>query len=500
MDSNLPDTLIRHRQPGRHKFAGQVREYCQKYRELFRHQLNIQAEALLLKRYWLLFLCGGGIIALNSLKAGSEARYFIPLVGLLALAPLLIKRLLPSFQAYGFYFDFMIEAYALISAFVAIMVVDKGYNLANGPVQTLLIFCGWFAYSPRFVYLAVRNFLYAATMVVPIVILAPSVAYDGFLQGIAGFVGGTLLCYVNYRNQQYKFYALSLKERWNDHLSQQLKEAEETNKSHVQRINAQAQQISSQLDRLTKVELLEMMAQSVQMLAHDVRKPFTVVRFGVQMIQNEKDSEAREKLIQKLAGALEVTSRHVDGMLNDLLAVGKTDEIAADHVSPIQLFVESFVAGVAGEQRQVQLMYDCRHRHLAKVDGIKIQRVFTNIVCNALDASPDVRTIRLKTREADGWMRVGIFNDESYIPPERREELFNVFTRSDKPSGFGLGLGIARQMVQLHGGEIYCESDPKDGTTFWFTLPSSAEADELVKKTLPQAIGHIGDWMQPNAS
>lgn len=117
---------------------------------------------------------------------------------------------------------------------------------------------------------------------------------------------------------------------------------------------------------------------------------------------------------------------------------------------------------------------------LARVSGdpIQIARVFQNLVSNALrfsgDATPAV-AIRAEVREHD--VLVSVRDNGIGIPAEHHETIFRVFERLHGPDlpGTGMGLAISRRIVERHGGRIWVESAPGEGSTFHFTLPRAEE-------------------------
>ena len=391
-----------------------VDDYCDSYSPSFDAELSRQAEDLVIKRRFVLFGCTAFVISVNSLKAGPQTLlYLIPLFVLIFL-PRAIRACTSKNYPFNLYFDFMIGMHALMSALIAVQVLNKGMSLSNGPIQALLIVSCWFVYNSKLLYIVARNFAFAGIMVAVVGLSHSTHFHDALLQGIGGFIGGSLLAYFNLKNHKYKFYALSLKERWNDHLQGQLQMAEEVNQQHVEDLDRQRQVISSQFDRLSKVELLELMASSVQMLAHDVRKPFSLVRMGVQMLKREKDPEKHSALIDRLDRAFTMSSRHVDGMVQDLLAVGNGQSLKTEEVSLITMFIESIILATEGQDRQIDIQYDCQHTHCVKVDVKKVQRIFNNLVGNAFEAAKDVSLIKLVTSMEGASIRIGIFNDKSF--------------------------------------------------------------------------------------
>jgi signal transduction histidine kinase len=112
-------------------------------------------------------------------------------------------------------------------------------------------------------------------------------------------------------------------------------------------------------------------------------------------------------------------------------------------------------------------------------DPIRISQVLANLLSNALKYSPPERPVLVRlVRECD-MVRVEIHDEGPGIAPEAQAQLFQRFYRvpgvkaaHGTGGGIGLGLYIARTLVELHGGQIGVESQVGRGSTFWFTLPA----------------------------
>jgi signal transduction histidine kinase len=110
---------------------------------------------------------------------------------------------------------------------------------------------------------------------------------------------------------------------------------------------------------------------------------------------------------------------------------------------------------------------------LAEVDPIRIREVLVNLVANSLRHSPGGGRVIVGARlEADKRrLELTVEDNGSGIPAEQLPHIFDRFYKAQGSSGSGLGLTIAKHLVEAHGGEIGAESAPGRGTTLRFTLP-----------------------------
>jgi signal transduction histidine kinase len=112
-------------------------------------------------------------------------------------------------------------------------------------------------------------------------------------------------------------------------------------------------------------------------------------------------------------------------------------------------------------------------------DRDKLTQVVTNLLTNAVKYSPEGGEITVDSRLEGNFVHVRVVDEGMGIRPEVLEKLFEPYTRVESQAtryiqGTGLGLAITRQIVRLHGGEIWVESEPDVGSTFHFTVPLDA--------------------------
>jgi signal transduction histidine kinase len=110
-------------------------------------------------------------------------------------------------------------------------------------------------------------------------------------------------------------------------------------------------------------------------------------------------------------------------------------------------------------------------------DKEQMLRVFNNLLRNAIQAIPEDRTGRISIRmsENQGQCRIEVEDNGSGIPEELRDKIFSPnFTT--KNAGMGLGLALVKSIVESSSGQVWFESEPGDGTTFYITLPLAADA------------------------
>jgi two-component system phosphate regulon sensor histidine kinase PhoR len=110
------------------------------------------------------------------------------------------------------------------------------------------------------------------------------------------------------------------------------------------------------------------------------------------------------------------------------------------------------------------------------VDELRLQQVLGNLINNAIKFTPPGGTVTVSADDVPGWLRIGVSDTGEGIAIEEQSRIFERFYQSEsaaqgRAGGYGLGLAIAKLIVEQHGGRIWVESRPGAGSTFRFTLP-----------------------------
>ena len=109
-------------------------------------------------------------------------------------------------------------------------------------------------------------------------------------------------------------------------------------------------------------------------------------------------------------------------------------------------------------------------------DRERAEQALTLLLSNARAHTPAGGAVTVTAEPWEGRVRFAVTDTGSGIPAAHLERIFEPFYQvpgTQDLGGVGLGLAIARDIVQAHGGEIHCESEEGRGTTFWFTLPAA---------------------------
>lgn len=241
-------------------------------------------------------------------------------------------------------------------------------------------------------------------------------------------------------------------------------------------------------------------ANVTQMLAHDVRKPFSLLRIVLGMLQKADNIDRVRTVLSRASPEIEKAMTAVSGLIADVMEAGsKSSNLDVESVSP-----ESLIDSVLRElfrihpQCQVAITYDLRHLSNVNVDSHKIDRAFSNIIGNALQAMKFRGHIWIHTREFSDVIEFRLGNSGSFIPEENLSKLFDPFFTSGKKGGTGLGLAIAHKQVTAHGGEIRCRSErslihPDGMVEFSFTLPAAPPSSATWKGSLPMHSSEVTD-------
>ncbi|MBI2908573.1 MAG: HAMP domain-containing protein [Chloroflexi bacterium] len=217
-------------------------------------------------------------------------------------------------------------------------------------------------------------------------------------------------------------------------------------------------------------------------VAHELRTPLTNIRGYVEGLRDGVLQPGRETLDIVFEEA-QLLGRLIDDLQE--LALAEAGQLRLER-QPASLndIVELAVAAIRpqsaskGLHMEIDLMTGLP---AANVDAERIGQVLRNLLNNAAAYTPPGGTVAVSTRQAEGSLEVSVEDAGAGIAPEDLPYVFERFYRSDRSrsratGGAGLGLTIARRLVEAHGGEIRVHSQLGRGTTFTFTLP----ADEQV--------------------
>jgi signal transduction histidine kinase/HAMP domain-containing protein len=213
--------------------------------------------------------------------------------------------------------------------------------------------------------------------------------------------------------------------------------------------------------------------------AHELRNPIAGISGSVEVLRAgaKDDPEAQEHFLSRLSEDAERISRLTESLLTlaRMEAVGEGGTEALDVAISIEEATEA-VAAPEGIDVEVEFAPDL----VAQGDRVLLRQVLIGLLTNAFKNTPAPGRVTITARRGDsGEVRVEVHDTGSGIAAEEVSRIFERFYRGSgslEQEGFGLGLSIARRMVDVMGGEIGVESVEGDGSTFWVRLRAAQPA------------------------
>ena len=233
---------------------------------------------------------------------------------------------------------------------------------------------------------------------------------------------------------------------------------------------------------ITRVkELQRMRDEWTSIIAHDLRQPIGFIVMAADFLPtlHQDEPEKERDLTERIRSAANTLARMVNDLLDISLLEADRLKLERKSMDPRLLVSETLkrVAHLTGERR-VKVV---EGPGLAPVfvDPMRIGQVLGNLVSNAVKYGEKDREIIIDERRRDGEVEIAITNYGSGISPAELPRIFNRFARSKSTRGsgvlgLGLGLYIAKGVINAHGGRIWAESTPGETTTFHVTLPVAA--------------------------
>ncbi len=236
----------------------------------------------------------------------------------------------------------------------------------------------------------------------------------------------------------------------------------------------------SELDRMKDIFL--------SMITHELRTPLTVISGTAEMLEAEVYGALTENQKDRVRQIFDQAAR-LRQLVNDLLDLSKMEagmmQLRREPLDPRSLVdAVTWQLSTIAESAGVELRSRISHS-LPEIncDGQRIEQVLTNLMSNALKFTPRAGhiTITAEARHDEGRPAEIIFciaDTGLGIAPEALDLIFNKFVqvhphKDDRTKGTGLGLAIVKHLVELHGGQVWVESEMGVGSRFYFSLPVS---------------------------
>src|SRR6266498_4981619 len=215
------------------------------------------------------------------------------------------------------------------------------------------------------------------------------------------------------------------------------------------------------------------------MIYHDLRSPLSNIVSSLDVLFSLVPEDDKETVLTILKIAENSTDR-IQRLVSSLLDVNRlesgqpvADQKVVDTLDLIRSAVRD-VTPVTGGRRQGLATDIPDQLSPVWVDEDMARRVLINLMENASKFSPQNGMIEMGARPEDQWIHMWVRDNGPGIPNAEQDRIFDKFTRlrgSNKPGGLGIGLAFCRLAVQGHGGRIWVESEPGNGSTFHFTFP-----------------------------
>jgi PAS domain S-box-containing protein len=221
----------------------------------------------------------------------------------------------------------------------------------------------------------------------------------------------------------------------------------------------------------------------VSTISHEFKTPLTSIIMGTSMVLNESLGTINEEQ-QDVLNAIKEDGERLTRLVSDLLELSRIESgssVFNMEFCSIEAIAENAVRNFAIQAAHKNVTISTRME--GQIPGIiadheKITWVFNNLISNALKYTESNDEILISISKKNNKLYVSVKDTGIGIPEEFQEKIFNKYVQVKEydleARGTGLGLAVVREIVNAHGGEIWCESKLETGSTFTFTLPLSS--------------------------
>jgi signal transduction histidine kinase len=210
--------------------------------------------------------------------------------------------------------------------------------------------------------------------------------------------------------------------------------------------------------------------------SHDMRTPLTIIKTELELLLPDPDLSPKVK--ESLNRAIQEINR-LNNLTDSLLILARADshqlKLNKKNFRIDELIIDCLkqLDNIA-KNKNIHFLVNINNPLEISADEGLLRRVLTNVIDNALKNSPENNTIKMNVQDDDRFCEIMVNNQGKIIPAELLPNIFDRFKRADlsrTTAGFGLGLSIAKTIIELHNGFIKIESNIKDGTSVHILIP-----------------------------
>ncbi|WP_316831734.1 ATP-binding protein [Pedobacter aquatilis] len=256
-----------------------------------------------------------------------------------------------------------------------------------------------------------------------------------------------------------------------------------------------AQELLSKVRAQVKINRIRLqneqrMRDFVAVATHELKTPLTALSGYAQLIKL-KASKLEDTTIQHAAERATYQVRKMARLVDDLLDVSKLDE-GMLHLNPENFdmcaLIKETIFDVQSTISTHELIFTCEHSYTVNGDREKISQVLTNLLTNAAKYSPGASRIDISVEQVDSGVKTIVRDRGIGIKKEEQPYVFRRFYRTPSANkgfrGFGVGLYLCSEIISRHGGHIGLESQPGEGSVFYFIIPNDSNEESLTNARL----------------
>jgi two-component system sensor histidine kinase GlrK len=216
-------------------------------------------------------------------------------------------------------------------------------------------------------------------------------------------------------------------------------------------------------------------------MSHELRTPLTSIKEGISLLRDGIGGTLGEKQ-KRLLNILAAETHRLIGLVNSLLDLSKmeagmtTYHFEAGDLSPL-IQRAMMEMGPLVEVKRIRLEVGINGElPSVHMDGDRLLQALRNLIGNAVKFTPEGGSIKVSARPTNGGVEVAVQDTGPGIPKENMTTIFEKFHQvpgksSNPMKGTGLGLAIVKHIITAHGGKVWAENQPGQGSTFFFVLP-----------------------------